>query len=68
MPNREGELLRRYEATKTCNKQDRAYLKDGKHTILHDNALREEAAAGGGRETTTGEVGKPRLSEESDVI
>jgi len=55
LPNWKGTLLQRYEATKTCNEQDRSYLKDGEHAILHDNALEEEAAAGGGGETTTNE-------------
>ena len=58
LPNWKGELLRRYEATKTCNEQDRTYLKDGEHAVLHNNALEEEAAAGGGRETTMGEGGE----------
>ena len=58
LPNWKGKLLRRYEATKTCNEQDRTYLKDGKHAILHDNALEEEAAAGGGGETTMGKGGE----------
>ena len=58
LPNWKGTLLQRYEATKTCNEQDRTYLKDGKHAILHDNALEKEAAAGRGGETTTGEGGE----------
>ena len=58
LPNWKGKLLPRYEATKTCNEQDRTYLKDGEHAILHDNALEEEAAAGGGRETRTGKGGE----------
>ena len=58
LPNQKGELLRWYEATKTCIKQDRTYLKDGEHAILYDNALEEEAAAGRGRETTMGKGGE----------
>ena len=42
----------------THNEQDRTYLKDGKHAILHNSALEEEAAADGGRETTTGKGGE----------